>query len=89
MIYEGSHAFAINHMFAIGEPEQVGPRMVVVERISLFDGDARPRVLDDDVAFLNGGGRVATLRINLGVADNEVGWTREFSSRVTVELARG
>ena len=41
-----------------------------------------------DGAFLDGGRRVTTLRINLGMADDQVRRTRVFSSGVTIELAR-
>ena len=83
-----AYTFAINHVFAIREPEQIGPGMVVVECVGLFDRNARPRVLDDVGALLDRSRGVATVRINLGLSDDQVRRASVFSSGVTVELAR-
>ena len=88
VIDERRHAFTIDHMFAIHEPEQIGPGMVVVERVGFFDRDVRSRILHDEGALLDRSRGVATFRINLGLADDQVRWASGFSSGVTVELAR-
>ena len=65
VIDKRSYTFTINHVFTIREPKQIGPGMVVVKRVGLFDRNARPGVLDDAGALLDRSRSVATVRINL------------------------
>jgi len=88
VIDERGHALAINHVFAIGQSEQIGPGMVVVELVGFLDGNARPSVLHDDRAFLDDSRRMATLGIYLRVANDQVCGAVVFSSVVAIELAR-
>jgi hypothetical protein len=48
----------------------------------------RSRILHDEGALLDRSRGVATFRINLGLADDQVRWASVFSSGITVELAR-
>src|ERR1700733_10019768 len=87
MIDKSCHALAIDHVLAVAEPEQISARMVVIKLVGLFDGDARSGIFHDGRAFFNRRGGVATFRINLGIADDQMRRTNAFSPVVSVKLA--
>ena len=58
--------------------------MLIVERVGFLDGEARPRILDDELAFPDGLGSVAAFRVDFGMANDEMGRTGVAPSRVAV-----
>ena len=71
MVYESGNIVTVNYVVTVGQAEQIGARGAVVDGIGLVVGQARPRVLDNNVLPADWRGGVNTIAMNLGSPDNE------------------
>ena len=71
VIDEGGDAVSVNYPFAVRESEEVRPRGMVINRVSLIVGESRPGVFDDNVPLLDGSGGVNAVGVDVRSADNQ------------------